>query len=169
MALTDLLIHLPPFTGPYPYSPPGNWKPGQAGFLARGESYVDPGFGETVRRITDVYPGVGDSEIYGQNAQWTASGTRRISNPNSSGALNVIDATTGAIIRAGIPTNTNLPRGFDPNFENIYYHCNGNNLMKYDFVANTDVVAKNFGSALGDTGGSVDFVDNSGRYFIVVL
>ena len=169
MALTDLLVHPPPFIGPYPYSPPASWRPGQAGFLARGETYVDPVFGQTVRRLTDVYPGVGDSEIYGQNAQWNANGTRRIHNPNASGALNVVDATTGAVVRAGIPSNINLSRGFDPVWPNIYYYESGNSLHKYDHVAGTDVVVKNFGSALGDTGGSVDFVDNSGRYFVVVL
>src|SRR5439155_237511 len=169
MALTDLLVHPPPFIGPYPYSPPASWRPGQAGFLARGETYVDPVYGQTVRRLTDVYPGVGDSEIYGQNAQWNANGTRRIHNPNASGALNVVDATTGAVVRAGIPSNINLSRGFDPVWPNIYYYESGNSLHKYDHVAGTDVVVKNFGSALGDTGGSVDFVDNSGRYFVVVL
>ena len=49
--LTDSVTHAPPTTGSFPYSPPGTWMPGQPGFPLAGQSYVDPVFGTTIRRL----------------------------------------------------------------------------------------------------------------------
>src|SRR5262245_31721725 len=62
--LTDGDAHPPPTSGPFAYAPPGGFTPGGAGFPAVGGTFVDPVFGCTVRRLTDVAPGWGNSLIY---------------------------------------------------------------------------------------------------------
>ena len=47
--LTDTATHLPPSSGLYAYN---SFKPGTTGFPTLGQTYVDPVFGSTIRRIT---------------------------------------------------------------------------------------------------------------------
>src|SRR4051812_17702930 len=61
--LTDGATHPPPSTGSFPFSPPGGWLPGTAGFPQAGQSFVDPVFGTTIRRITNDFPGQSFSSI----------------------------------------------------------------------------------------------------------
>src|SRR5712691_11799143 len=99
--LTDGLIHAPPSSGPYPYSPPGTWLPGQPGFPALRETYVDPIFGSTIRRITDEFPAQSASNIYAANGWWNADGTRFAQDTQTNRVL--VDPSTGSIVATGIP------------------------------------------------------------------
>jgi hypothetical protein len=51
--LTDSDVHAPPMSGQYAYN---TFMPATAGFPGVGESYIDPVFGSTVRRVSDDYP-----------------------------------------------------------------------------------------------------------------
>jgi hypothetical protein len=165
--LTDLGIHKPPTSGSFPYSPPGTWEPGAAGFPAQGATYVDPVFGQTIRRVTDVWPNIGDSTLYAKNGHWNANGTRIVHEPDASGSRNIIDTTTGAVVRSGIPFGGEAT--FDPNFPDVFYHASGTTLRKYLLSTGTSVTVKDFGASIGGLGGSVDCVDNSGRFFVLNL
>ena len=166
--LTDLGVHLPPAGGQAPYSPPGSWLPGAAGFPAQGATYVDPVFGTTIRRVTDGYPGIGDSTLYARNGFWNADGTRIFHDPDASGSHDIVDATTGAIVRGGVPAGVGEV-SFDPNFPDVYYYFSGNTVRKYLLSTGVSVTVKDFQSALGALGGSVDYIDVSGRYFVLNL
>src|SRR5207302_6001155 len=71
VAAAQFAIMPPPTTGPYAYYPPyGTFGPDQPGFLAVGQSYVDPVFGSTIRRLSNAYPGSGDALLYARNGLW---------------------------------------------------------------------------------------------------
>src|SRR5437016_8058776 len=101
--LTDSVTHAPPTTGSFPYSPPGTWMPGQPGFPAAGQSYVDPVFGTTIRRLTNDFPGQSFSDIYATNGWWNADGTRFFHRRPTGWVI--VDTTNGAIVRTGVPAS----------------------------------------------------------------
>src|SRR5881396_3141299 len=113
----------------FPYSPPGTWMPGQPGFPLAGQSYVDPVFGTTIRRLTNNFPSQSYSDIYGTNGWWNADGTRWYHRRPSGWVI--LDTTTGAVVRSGVPSG---PLGFiqfDPVNPDVYYYTNGANLRQY--------------------------------------
>ena len=164
-SLTDLGVHPPPTDGPYPYSLPGNWLPGTTGFPAQGTTYSDPVFGQTIRRVTNVYPRVGDSTLYNKNGNWNADGTLILHDPNASGVHDIIDTTTGAVVRAHIPWGGEPT--FDPNVRDVFYYASGTTLRKFLVPTGASALVKDFGATIGNLGGSVDCVDVSGRYFVL--
>jgi len=168
--LTDQGNHPPPTTGSYPYSPPGSWVPGSQGFPAQGGTYADPVFGQTIRRVTNVYPNVGDSDLYAKNGFWNADGTRITHDPDASGAVDIVDTTTGVVVRGNVPHGSTAgDYSFDPNFPDAFYYFSGNTLNKYLLSTGTSVTVKDFQTPLGALGGSVDFIDISGRHFVLNL
>src|SRR3989454_730913 len=163
--LTDGATHTPPTTGSYPYSPPGTWLPGQPGFPLIGQTYVDPVFGTTIRRLTNDFPGQSFSDIYGTNGWWNADGTRWY-HSRSSGKV-ILDTTTGAVVRSGVPSGPLSFVQFDPVNPDVYYYTNGANLRQYSISTGVDTLVKTFPSTLASTGASSNYVDRTGRYFLV--
>jgi hypothetical protein len=162
--LTDELSHPPPADGPHPYSPPGDWLPGQAGFPALGDSYVDPVFGAPVTRITDVHPNASASQIYVRNGFWNADGSLFMHHlPGCDSEL--VDTATGAAVRTGVPGCWRA--SFDPVDPDVLYYPQGSELRSYRVSAGTSSVVKDFGATLGSLGGSVDYIDRTGRYFVL--
>jgi hypothetical protein len=161
-ALIDLLNHPPPSSGTYGYL---TWKPGAAGFPGRGGTFVDPVFGSTLRRVTATWPDIGDSSLYAKNGNWNANGTRIVYETRSSGGHDVYDATTGALVRAGIPW------GGEPTFSPVdpdaWYYGSGATLRKLSISTGADVAVKTFGGSLGNLGSSVDCVSVNGRYWVL--
>src|SRR5262245_4055835 len=86
--VTDTASHPPPTTGSFAYT---TFVPGNPGFPAAGETYTDPVFGCSVRRLTNVLPGWGSSLIYSKNGFWNADGTRYANSPNAMGEIDIID------------------------------------------------------------------------------
>lgn len=166
MSLTDLDVHAPPASGDYPYSPPANWQPGQVGFVAQGGTYVDPVFGQTHRRISNVYPNIGDSALYSKNGYQNADGTILGHNPNAGGTYNAVDATTGAVLRtlsfSGEPT-------FDPVNPDVFFYATGTTIEAISVASGVTRTVKNFGATVGNLGQSVDCVDLSGRWWVVAV
>src|SRR6266850_5344418 len=102
--ITDGATHAPTTTGSAPYSPPGTWLPGQTGFPLAGQSYVDPVFGTTIRRLTNNFPQQSYSDIYATNGWWNANGTRFYHRRGSDWVI--LDTTTTAIVRSGVPSSS---------------------------------------------------------------
>src|SRR2546427_697917 len=165
--LTDGATHAPPTTGSFPYSPPGTWLPGQPGFPLAGQTYVDPVFGTTIRRLTNDFPNQSFSDIYANNGYWNADGTYWYHRRGSGWVI--LDTATGAIVRSGVP-GTSTSDGlveFDPVDPDVYYYYSGAQLRRYSVSAGTSSVVKTFPATLAGLGGSVDYVDRTGRYFLV--
>src|SRR2546425_3135129 len=165
--LTDSATHAPPTTGSVPYSPPGTWLPGQPGFPVVGQTYVDPVFGTTIRRLTNDFPNQSFSDIYANNGYWNADGTYWYHRRGSGWVI--LDTATGAIVRSGVP-GTSTSDGlveFDPVDPDVYYYYSGAQLRRYSVSAGTSSVVKTFPATLAGLGGSVDYVDRTGRYFLV--
>jgi len=104
-AILDSAPHPPPTSGPFSYN---TFKPGAAGFPALGGTYVDPVFGETVRRITDVGLTANDDDIYAHH--WcNANGTSCFT--TNGGGLDIYSPLTGVTQYTNQPVGSgDLPR-----------------------------------------------------------
>ncbi|PYM40482.1 MAG: hypothetical protein DME12_15345, partial [Candidatus Rokuibacteriota bacterium] len=100
----DSASHPPPATGSFAYN--SFVLP-----LTQGASYVDPVFGERVRRLTTDHA---HDDIYARNMWWSADGTRYL-HRTVPDTWKVIDVATGAVTHSGIE-NGFFPGdgGFDP-------------------------------------------------------
>src|SRR5688572_6921754 len=97
--VTDAGTHAPPSSGAYAYySTFGTFGPDRPGFPGVGQTYVDPVFGSTVRRLTSGLGRPSGSDIYGKNGFWNADGTLMFHNDGSS--KTIINTTTGAVVRS---------------------------------------------------------------------
>jgi hypothetical protein len=151
--LTDTAAHPPPTTGPYAYAtfvPPGV-----------GSSYVDPIFGATIRRITA--DGLKD-DIYARNMLWNADATKYFHYGK------VVDTATGAVTHT-IPYGVfSWDTGFDPVDPNVFYYFQGATIHKVVLGpdgTHTDAVWLTAPATIHSVGGSVNWMDGQGRYFIV--
>src|SRR5438876_5029593 len=165
--LTDSVTHAPPTTGSFPYSPPGTWMPGQPGFPLAGQSYVDPVFGTTIRRLTNNFPSQSYSDIYGTNGWWNADSTR-FYHRTGGGSWAVLDTATGAVVRANVPSSSGGFVQFDPVDPNVYYYISGVNLRQYNIATGADTVLKAFPATLLCNGGANNFIARTGRLFAVL-
>jgi hypothetical protein len=175
----------------------GVFGPGAAGFPAAPSpgvtgtttSYVDPVFGTTVRRITDEFgdgtsPKASGSDIYSKNGFWSADG--RLMFHNTGWDKTIINTDTGASVSVdgGLYDYRGFDGSFDPNDKTggpyHWYYFSGAALRQYVITMQGDgsLVAfddptpvRDFSdlrvSALGLLGGSVDWIDNTGRYIVL--
>jgi concanavalin A-like lectin/glucanase superfamily protein/Big-like domain-containing protein len=163
----DGLSHPPPALGTFAYNsfvPPAS----------AGASYVDPVFGSTVLRVTTDHS---VDDIYARNMWWNADETRYLHrNPNGTAHadfLAVINVATGAVTHNGIPIGT-LPgdEGFDPIDPDVLYYHSGSAIHRVALHPDgtwSDAVyftAPN-GAALAGLGGTINWLDASGRYMVV--
>jgi hypothetical protein len=167
LGLVDGLSHPPPALGPFAYNtfvPP----------VTPGASYVDPVFGTTVLRVTTDHS---VDDLYARNMWWSADETRYLHrNPNGTAFadfLAVITVATGQVTHNGIPIGT-LPgdEGFDPVNANVLYYHSGSSLHQVTLGSNgtwTDSIyfTAPGGATLGDLGGTINWLDASGRYRVV--
>jgi hypothetical protein len=165
--LTDTGTHAPPTSGTYAYE---TWTPAHPDFPSVDESYVDPVFGEEIWRVTDIYPGTGTTGsgiIYGINGLWNADMTAYLH--DSPGGVDLINPRDGSLIRANVPfpyTTTDAV-SFDPVNPAIYYYTNGTRLRSYNINTGAIATVRTFNSTLRGLGQSADWIDRSGRYFLL--
>ncbi len=163
--VTDSVTHAPPTTGAYAYySTFGTFGPDRAGFPALGQTFVDPVFGSTIRRLTSETGQASSSDIYAKNGFWNSDGTRML-HRNPTDDRVIIDTTTGAVVRSNVPGD--FDGSFAPDDPDTWYYFNGANLEKFSVATGTTSVVKTFPGTLGGLGGSTDWVDNSGRYMVL--
>jgi len=165
--VSDTGVHAPPTNGPFPYSPPGSWLPGQAGFPAVGDSYIDPVFGTTVRRITDEFSGQSFSDIYATNGWWNADASLLVHRTSTDHIA--INAATAAVVQTGVPGGTGSSEtSFDPVDPDVWYFYQNDELWQFRVTTGATALLKKFPAAADNSlGGSVDWIDRSGRYFLV--
>jgi hypothetical protein len=146
--------------------------PSDPPFPARGDTYVDSTFNETIRRLTNqtAGPRTHGSDIYSKNGFFNATGTRMF-HRSANGKLNIINVNTSAVVCADIQ-GVDLPAdsSFDPVHANTWYFFRGTELRSFDLdtCQHTGVV-KDFEVRLETLGGSVDWIDASGRYMVLNL
>lgn len=164
--LSDTANHPPPTTGQYGYN---TFVPGSAGFPGLGGTYVDPVFGSTIKRLTTFGPsGSNFNDIYAHH--WcNANGTYCFSDPN--GALSIINASTGAVLWSGQPGGSNV---FDiewhpTNPDKYFFLTSGSGITERTLSTQTNVTFATGIGCCGSNGGSVDWVDGTGTYFVVVI
>jgi hypothetical protein len=167
--LSDSSPHPPPLSGPYAYYPTaGTFGPDQPGFFGVGQTYVDPVFGTSIHRLSDQFPEQAFSDIYATNGWWNADGTHFLLRTPS--GVQVFEAATGAVVRAGVPQGYESSYlSFDPVDPDVYYFRRDNDPSLYAFHVSSgaETTVKTFAAALESLGGSVDYIDRTGRYFVV--
>jgi Big-like domain-containing protein len=162
--LTDAASHPPPTSGPYAYySTYGSFGPDQTGFIGKGQAFIDPVFGSTIRRLTNETDRESNSDIYGKNGFWNSDGTLMFHNAATS--KTIIDTTTGALVRSNVPGN--YDGSFAPDDPDTWYYFSGASLRRYSVATGTTSLVKTFSATLGALGGSVDWVDRTGRYMVL--
>jgi len=160
----------PPMVGQFGYN---FWSPGVAGFPAVGGFYVDPVFGGTVRRLTNIGSLQNQDDIYGHH--WAnADGTLVFSRQGANGEIGrILDATTGRVVydhQLGMSGPTAIDIAWDAIDPNVYYYYSGTDLMRRNLAAQPqpiDTIKKRFPAVLESNGGSLNTQDRSGRYFTV--
>jgi hypothetical protein len=166
--ITDDASYPPPTSGAYAYySTYGTFGPTNSGFPGVGDSYVDPVFGSTIRRLTNDVGRASNSENYAKNGYFNADGT--LVHHRGPDKRQFIDTRTGQVVRSGVPgTGDGSFAPDDP--DTWYYFAEGSaNLMKYSVKGGTSSTVKTFPGALEDLGRSVDFIDRTGRYFVLKI
>lgn len=164
--LLDASTYRPPTTGGYAYySTYGSFGPDQAGFVNKGQTFIDPIFGSTIRRLTTDFPSGSASDIYAKNGFWNADGTRMIHGTPS--GYTIINTTTGAVVRSGVPGN--YDGSFAPDDPDTWYYFSGKSLRKYSVLSGSTSLVKTFSATLNSLGGSTDWVDASGRYMVLKI
>lgn len=172
--LSDTAVHDPnTITGTYKYNNPNCWGPKTAGFIAAGASYVDPVFSETVYRLTATDNPLVQltSEQYAHNGLINADNTRYLDFAGGRRAVRAIPG--GAITHSGLPSGVDNGNNdiFDPVDPDVYYAMGtGVNLRKVTLLGGgsfNNVVFKAFSGTLQTLGSTIDFVDATGRYFVV--
>src|SRR5688572_27000710 len=162
--LTDAASHPPPTSGAYAYySTYGSFGPDRAGFLGVGQTYVDPVFGSTVRRLTNDMGRESSSDIYGRNGYFNGNGALMFHNAGTSNTI--VNTTTGAVVRSNVPGN--YDGSFAPDDPDTWYYFSGSSLRKYSVATGTTSLVKTFSATLGALGGSVDWIDRTGRYMVL--
>jgi hypothetical protein len=172
--LTDAPVRPPPAIGSFAYN---SFVPA----LTQGASHTDPVFGTTVQRLTtDHIP----DDIYARNMWWNADETRYLHRTTNGTPWpdfwDVIEMATGKVTHRGIPIGGVVggagpfaaDGGFDPVDPNVLYALGPTSIYKITLNADgTWTSAVYFtppgGKALKSLGGTLNWIDASGRYMLV--
>lgn len=161
-AITDTGIHPPPTTGPYGFN---SFTPDSAGFPAVGNTFVDPVFGSTIRRLTNDGNVPADDDIYAHH--WcNANGTMCFN--TQGGNLRIFNSTTGAILYSAQPTGSvRYEIAWDSIDPDKYYYYSGASLIRRSLTSQTNTTVKTFPATIQANGGSLNTQTRDGRYFTV--
>lgn len=78
-----------------------------------------------------------------------------------------MNTTTGAVVRADVPGCWRA--SFSPVDPDILYYPSGSELRAYAVSTGTTSLVKDFGATLNTLGGSLDYIDRTGRYFVLAI
>jgi hypothetical protein len=162
----DTAVHAPPATGTYAYyATYGVFGPDQSGFPRQGETFVDPVFGSTIKRLTNEMGQRSESEIYSKNGYFNANGT--LVHHRSPSGHDIISTSTGQVVRASVAFN--YDSSFAPDDPDAWYHFafGDTTLYKYSVSTGNRTAVKTFPGGLASLGGSVDWIDRTGRYMVL--
>ena len=138
-----------------------------------GNTYTDPVFNPgacakvQMRRITNNGVG-GSSNNYASNfLTLNSDGTYALVNGGGAGIL-VINAVTGATIRSTVPFGSQtFNMEWSPTDPDKYYYFSGSSLMRYSVSGNSSATIHTFAASLSSLGGSLNYIDKTGNYFVV--
>lgn len=163
MALSDANSHPPASSGDWAYNATPNY-PATRSLGVAGE-VVDPVFGETIRRMTNIGANAAQNNNYAFhsiNADntlmffWNGSG------------LQIISTETGSTVHANQPDGD---IGYEARWSmtdpDKYFYRSGANLIRRNLAAQTNTTIKTFDAALQDMGGTANYQDKTDRYFLV--
>ena len=85
------------------------------------------------------------------------------------GQSGIYDVWTGAFPYPNAPAASGFQQSFDPIDPDIYYFHSGSELRSYDLGTGQEALVRDFGVPLEHLGGSVDWIDRTGRYMVVNL
>jgi hypothetical protein len=77
----------------------------------------------------------------------------------------IVDTTTGAVVRAPVPGN--FDGSFAPDDADTWYYFEGSSLNKLAVSTGVTSVVKTFAGTLDYLGGSTDWIDRTGRYMLL--
>lgn len=161
MAITDTLSH-----------PPGadyntDVRPGL------GNPFADPVFGENVRQLTPRSGTTILDDIYA-HCWANANGTYIFEGSASNGTLNIRSVPSGALVASGVPGGSSgVPVGtyadvlWHPTNPDKYFRLESTSLIERTVSTSGDVTVHDFSNTLQTLGGSVNWCDKTGRYFII--
>jgi hypothetical protein len=132
-----------------------------------GDSYVDPVFGSTIRRLTNELGHHSFSEIYSKNGFFNANGT--LAHHRTPSGHNIVNTRTGQVVRAGVAFNSDSSFAPDDPDAWYYFAIGDTTLYKYSVSTGNRTVVKTFPGALGRLGGSTDWIDRTGRYMALSI
>ncbi|HEX6209645.1 MAG TPA: hypothetical protein VF136_02640, partial [Methylomirabilota bacterium] len=164
--ITDAAVHAPPTSGAYAYAYTyGAFGPDSSSFPRVGQTFVDPVFGGTIRRLTNDLGSYSDSEIYSKNGYFNADGS--LMYHRSPDAHTIINTSSGQVVRSGVAFNAES--SFAPDNPDAWYTFTKGDttLYRYSVSTGTRTVVTTFPGALGELGGSVDWIDRTGRYMVL--
>lgn len=133
-----------------------------------GESWLDPTFGQFIRRLTNVFSADLHSDIYSKNGWFNANATYFL-HRNVNAINEVLDTQTGAVVYANVPWG-NISEAdilFDPVDPDLYYYWQDAALKSYRLSTATSTTIHTFPATLEALGGTNDWIDNTGRYFVL--
>ena len=167
--VTGTGVYAPPASGAFTYN---GFVPPSIG----GATYVDPVFGQTVRRLTTDHV---HDDIYARNMWWNADGTRFLHRSTNGTAFadfwDVIDVATGTVTHKGLPNGGAISAGdggFDPVDGNALYYFASDGIHKITLNPGgtwSDAVyfTPPGGAGLKPLGSTLNWFDASGRYMLV--
>jgi len=154
----------PPATGKYAYN----------GFVppSAGGAYADPVFLANVRRLTGDHA---HDDLYARNMCWNADGTRYVHRtngvPGKADAWDVIEVATGRVTHKAIPFGSiAADGGFDPVDPDALLAFAGSQVYRYTLLdggAWSDDIELYAPDTLLELGGSINWLDASGRYMLL--
>jgi hypothetical protein len=161
MANNDSGSHAPPATGPYGYN----------GFVP-GRQYEDPVYGSLVQRVTSDH---GRDDVYARNMCWSADGRRYVHRTQrvagKTDAWDVIDVATGTVTHSGVPFGgIAADGGFDAVDPDVLWILTGREIRKVTLQEGGRWTVGGYFEApgeLGELGGSINWLDASGRTMLV--
>ena len=165
-SIIDAAVHAPPTSGTYGYyATYGTFGPDQSGFPGIGQSYTDPVFGSPIHRLTNEMGQGSQSEIYSKNGYFNADGT--LVHHRSPNGHTIINTRTGQVVRSAVAFNYDSSFAPDDPDSWYYFAWGDTTLYKYAVSTGARTAVRTFAGALGELGGSVDWIDRSGRYMVL--
>lgn len=158
MAITDALSHVPGAD----YNT--DVRPGL------GLTFPDLVFGETWRQLSDIGANAAADDLYA-HCWANANGTYLFHNNSNIGpTFDVVSSADGSIVASNQPYGGSANRSdviWHPTNPDKYLFQSGSTLMERTVSTLSSVTVHDFGTTLENLGGSENWCDKTGRYFIV--
>ncbi len=165
--LTDSNTYMPLMTGTTGPDHYNNFTPASGSFPAVGSTYTDPIFGSAVRRLSNIGAVSNIEEIYSHHYA-NANGTYTFSiQSRPTQTLFLVNTSTGAELTGHPIGSFAYDLAWHPTDPDKYYFHSGASLMQRVVSTNTSSTVKTFAASLQSLGGTVNWIDRTGRYMLV--